>query len=57
VYVIEFKLDQSAQAAIEYIRQKGYAEKYRHDGRPVLLLGIGFSRKARAVADWKAEPL
>jgi Predicted AAA-ATPase/PD-(D/E)XK nuclease superfamily len=57
IYVIEFKLDQSAQAAIEYIRQKGYAEKYRHDGRPVLLLGIGFSRKERAVADWKAEPL
>lgn len=57
IYVIEFKLDQSAQAAVDYIRTQGYAEKYRHDGRPVVLLGIGFSRKKRAVADWKTVPL
>jgi hypothetical protein len=57
VYVIEFKLDQSARAALEYLREKGYAEKHRHDGRPVLLLGINFSRKKRVVDDWKVEDL
>lgn len=57
VYVLEFKLDQSAQLALDYLRQKGYAEKYRHDGRPVLLLGINFSRAERCVADWKVEGL
>lgn len=57
VYVIEFKLDQSAQKAIDYIREKGYAEKYRHDGRPVHLLGISFNRKEKAVTDWKVEDL
>lgn len=57
IYVIEFKLDESGQAAVDYLREKGYAEAHRHDGRPVLLLGIGFSRKKRAVANWKIEPL
>jgi Predicted AAA-ATPase/PD-(D/E)XK nuclease superfamily len=57
VYVIEFKLDQSAQKAIDYLREKGYAEKHRHDGRPVLLLGINFSRKKRVVDDWLVEAL
>ncbi len=57
VYVIEFKLDQSARAALDYIREKGYAEKHRHDGRPVLLLGINFSRKKKVVDDWGVEAL
>jgi hypothetical protein len=57
VYVIEFKLDQSARAALDYLREKGYAEKHRHDGRPVLLLGINFSRKKRVVDDWVVEAL
>jgi len=57
LYVIEFKLDQSARAALDYIREKGYAEKHRHDGRPVLLLGINFSRKKKLVDDWGMEAL
>jgi hypothetical protein len=57
IYVIEFKLDQSASKAIDYLRKKGYAEKHRHDGRPVLLLGINFSRKKRMVDDWLVEGL
>lgn len=57
VYVIEFKLNQSAAAAIQYIRDQGYAEKHRHDGRPVLLVGIGFSSEERKVSDWDAVPL
>jgi hypothetical protein len=57
VYVIEFKLDKSARKAIDYLREKGYAEKHRHDGKPVLLLGINFSRKKRLVDDWLVEEL
>lgn len=55
--VLEFKLDQSVEVAIRYLREKGYAERFRHDGRPVQLLGINFSRSLRAVADWQAEAL
>ncbi len=57
IYVIEFKLDQTGREAVDYLREKGYAEKHRHDGRPVLLLGIGFSRKKREVADYVLEAL
>lgn len=43
VYVIEFKLDGSAQAALAQIREKGYADPYAADPRQVICLGINFS--------------
>ncbi|MDX2245770.1 MAG: AAA family ATPase [Bacteroidia bacterium] len=55
IYVIEFKLDKPAEAALEQIRQKKYYEKYTHSGKPIHLLGIGFSSEAKSVADWKEE--
>ncbi len=53
VYVIEFKCNQSAAAALAQIRERGYAERYRQSGKQVILLGINFSRKTRNVANWQ----
>jgi hypothetical protein len=55
VYIIEFKLDQSAAAALQQIKQRGYHEKYAADPRRKVLLGINFSRHAKTVDDWLAE--
>jgi len=55
VYVVEFKCNQNARAAIRQIRKQGYAERYRGAGRKVLLLGINFSTKTRNVAGWIME--
>ena len=51
VFVFEFKMadgendsDTAAQLAIEQIRQKGYAEKYRDRGEPIHLVGVAFGR-------------
>ncbi len=55
VYVVEFKCNQSAQAAIRQIRDQAYAEPYRLEGRKVLLLGIDFSTETRNVAEWVVE--
>ncbi len=51
VFVFEFKMadgedgrDASAQQAIEQIREKGYAEKYRDRNKPVHLIGVAFGR-------------
>ncbi|MFP4347543.1 MAG: PD-(D/E)XK nuclease domain-containing protein [Desulfococcaceae bacterium] len=52
---MEFKCDQSAEAAIRQIREKGYAEPYLGNGRPVFLMGINFSTETRNVSDWKIE--
>ena len=53
VWVFEFKFDRSAKAAVRQIREKGYADAYKADRRPVTLVGINF-RKAKRNID---EPL
>jgi hypothetical protein len=55
VYVIEFKCGQSATAALQQIREKGYAEAYRQSCRKVILLGIKFSLENRNVEEWATE--
>ena len=36
---------------------KGYAEKYRVDGRPVTKVGLSFSSTDRNITEWIAEGL
>lgn len=57
IYVIEFKLDQSAETALQQIKDKGYAEKYRADPRAKVLVGINFSSELKTVEGWKVEAL
>lgn len=55
IYVLEFKLDQSAENALQQIKDRGYAEKYTADPRPKVLLGINFGREQKTVEGWVAE--
>jgi len=57
IYLLEFKLDESADAALRQIREKGYAEKYRLHGKPIIGVGINFSSAKKAVDDWTQEVL
>lgn len=41
--------------ALAPIEQRGYAEKYRTDGRPVTKVGIAFSSKERNITEWKSR--
>ena len=45
IYIIEFKVDQSAGVAIEQIKEKGYHIPYLHDDRKILLMGVNFMSK------------
>ena len=51
VFVFEFKMadgeddrDAAARQAIDQIREKGYAEKYKNRNEPVHLIGVAFGR-------------
>ncbi len=57
IYVIEIQYTHSVQEALDQIDQKGYAEKYRLDGRPATKVGIAFSSEELNISDWKAESL
>lgn len=51
IYIIEFKLDKSAQEAIAQIKEKGYADRFQNAKKAIVLLGINFSGENKAVAD------
>ena len=55
IYILEFKLDASAETALAQIHERGYADKYAADARPKVLLGINFSRVEKTVDEWKIE--
>ena len=55
IYVMELKYDHTAQEALEQINQRGYADKYRMDGRPVTKVGISFSSTERNITEWISE--
>ena len=51
VYLFEFKVVELAGegAAMAQLRSRGYADKYRHLGRPIHLVAVEFSRDTRNV--------
>ncbi len=55
IYVMELKYDGSADAALAQINERGYADKYALDGRPITKVGISFDPKERNITEWKAE--
>ena len=57
VYIVEFKYDQSAEVAIEQIKEKKYYEPYLSCGKIIHLLGINFSTKEKNIIEWKEEIL
>ena len=60
VYIIEFKVNSSADVAIKQIQDKGYAEKYKaveYQDKTVVLLGINFDTEKHNVTDYKAVTL
>ena len=57
VYIIEFKLNGSAQAALNQIAAKDYAKPYAADNRQVTALGINFSSEKGTIDGFLVENL
>ena len=53
IYIMELKYDDTAEAALKQIDERGYANKYALDGRPVVKVGLAFSSKERNITEWK----
>ena len=57
VFVFELKVDGTPQEALAQIKEKGYAEPYRHSGKEVHLIGLSFDGATRRLTGTAAEPL
>lgn len=54
-YVVELKLDKSADAAMQQIDLKNYPERFALCGLPIVKVGINFDRERRTLGEWKIE--
>jgi len=53
IYIIEFKIDKSAEEALLQIKEKGYYLPFTTDSRPTVLIGVNFSSETRGISEWK----
>jgi hypothetical protein len=54
-YVMEFKLDGTAEEALAQINDKNYALPFAVDHRKVVKVGVNFSSKTRNIERWLVE--
>ena len=52
LYVVELKLNQSAEAAMQQIDLKNYPERFALCGLPVVKVGIDFDMERHTLKDW-----
>jgi len=57
IFLFEFKVNESADAAIQCIRDRRYAEGLRHLNKPITGVGVSFSPKTKGVSEWKEEEM
>lgn len=55
LYLLELKLNRSAEAAMNQINLKNYPQRFTLEGLPVVKIGVNFSLEERNVTDWRIE--
>lgn len=52
IYIMELKINQSAEIALQQIDDKGYAKAFMNDSRKLFKIGINFSTEKKLIDDW-----
>lgn len=55
IYIFEFKLKESAEAALKQIKEKKYAERYKAEKKKIMLIGVSFDPEEKTVKEWITE--
>ena len=55
IYIMEFKCNQSADKAIEQIKEKDYISRFKFQGVELYILGINFDTEKRNISEYKYE--
>ena len=53
IYILELKINQNAEVALQQIEDKGYANAFASDSRHLYKIGINFSSATKRIDDWK----
>ena len=52
VYIFEFKLNKTAENAIDQIMDRRYYEKFQNGGLPIVLVGVNFDSSKGRIDNW-----
>lgn len=55
IYVMELKMDTSADEALQQIEEKGYAKPFAADSRKLFKIGFNFVSATRRIEEWKIQ--
>lgn len=55
IYIFEFKVDKTADEALQQIKHKNYEERYLSSSKKIIKIGTSFDSKTRKLLDWKVE--
>ena len=54
-YIMEFKLDGTAEEALQQIKDKDYPLQFQQDDRQTYIIGVNFSKETRTIDKWVME--
>ena len=54
-YIMEFKLDGTAEEALQQIKDKDYPLQFQQDDRQTFIIGVNFSKETRTIDKWIIE--
>ena len=57
IYIFEFKVVELVPEgrALQQIKDKHYADKYKASGQPIYLIGVEFSKQSRNIVGFEVE--
>jgi PD-(D/E)XK nuclease superfamily len=57
IFLFEFKVNETAEVALQTIKDRQYAESLRHFNKPITAIGVSFSIATKGIADWTMEEI
>ena len=57
IFVLEYKIGQSAEEALNQIKERKYFEKFLHQNKEIVLMGLSLGTKERGIIEYKIEVL
>lgn len=57
IFIFEFKINKTAQEALDQILTKNYQKQFSLDNTQIILVGVNFDTKLRILNEWKSQIL
>ncbi len=57
IFIMEYKIGKTAEEALAQIKEQKYYEKFLHQGKEIVLMGVSLGDKERGILGYEVEVL